>query len=72
MLLVSSPLTSLGFFLTWWGAFPLSALDSSVLFFLPFGIDELVIYLAARDDDLFWMYPLLATAGSATGAAVTF
>ena len=72
MPLVSSPLTSLGFFLTWWGAFLLSALDSSVLFFLPFGIDTLVIYLAARDNDLFWMYPLLATAGSVTGAAVTF
>jgi membrane protein YqaA with SNARE-associated domain len=61
-----------GFFLTWWGTLLLAALDSSVLFFLPFGVDAVVIYLAARDDDLFWVYPLLATAGSLTGAAGTF
>jgi membrane protein YqaA with SNARE-associated domain len=61
-----------GFFLTWWGAFLLAALDTSVIFFLPFGVDALVIYLAARDAELFWLYPLLASAGSVTGAAVTF
>ena len=65
-------LANFGFFLTWWGAFLLSALDSSMLFFLPFGVDALVIYLAAYDDELFWVYPLLATAGSMTGAAGTF
>jgi membrane protein YqaA with SNARE-associated domain len=61
-----------GFFLTWWGAFLMAALDTSMLFFLPFGIDALVIFLAARDEQLFWLYPILATAGSLTGAAVTF
>jgi membrane protein YqaA with SNARE-associated domain len=61
-----------GFFLTWWGAFVMAALDTSMLFFLPFGIDALVIFLAARNPDFFWIYPLLATAGSLTGAAVTF
>ena len=60
------------FFLAWWGAFVLGALDASLLFFLPFGIDALVIYLAARNGNLFWIYPLLATAGSLTGAAVTY
>src|SRR3954471_10185817 len=60
------------FFLTWWGAFLLGALDSSMLFFLPLGIDTVVIYLAARNRDLFWVYPLLATTGSLAGAAVTF
>ena len=60
------------FFLTWWGAFLMGALDSSMLFFLPFGIDALVVYLAARDEGTFWIYPILATAGSLTGAAVTF
>src|SRR3954462_1983327 len=60
------------FFLTWWGPFLLGALDSSMLFFLPLGIDTVVIYLAARNHDLFWIYPLLATAGSVAGAAVTF
>lgn len=39
---------------------------------MPFGVDALVIYLAARDENLFWIYPLLATAGSLAGAAVTF
>lgn len=61
-----------GFFLSWWGAFLMAALDTSMLFFLPFGIDALVIFLAARDDKLFWIYPLLATAGSLAGAAITF
>jgi membrane protein YqaA with SNARE-associated domain len=61
-----------GFFLTWWGAFVMGALDASLLFFLPFGIDALVVYLAARDEQWFWTYPLLATAGSLTGAGVTF
>jgi membrane protein YqaA with SNARE-associated domain len=61
-----------GFFLTWWGAYLLGALDATMLFFLPFGIDALVIYLAARDSMFFWVYPLLAAAGSVTGAAMTF
>ena len=39
---------------------------------MPYGIDALVIILAARDEQLFWLYPLLATAGSVAGAAVTF
>jgi membrane protein YqaA with SNARE-associated domain len=60
------------FFLSWWGVFLMAALDSSMLFFLPFGIDALVVYMAARSRELFWLYPLLATAGSLTGAAVTF
>jgi membrane protein YqaA with SNARE-associated domain len=61
-----------GFFLTWWGAYLLAALDSTVVFFLPFGIDALVIYLSARNGMFFWIYPLLAAAGSVTGAAVTY
>jgi membrane protein YqaA with SNARE-associated domain len=65
-------MSSFRFFLTWWGAFVFGVLDSSLVFFMPFGIDALVIYLAARDQHLFWMYPLLATAGSLVGAAVTF
>lgn len=60
------------FFLSWWGAFLFAALDSSMLFFLPFGVDAVVIYLAARDEGLFWLYPILATAGSVVGAGVTF
>jgi membrane protein YqaA with SNARE-associated domain len=60
------------FFLTWWGAYLLAVLDATMVFFLPFGVDALVIYLAARNGMLFWLYPVLATLGSVTGAAITF
>src|SRR5262245_60542787 len=60
------------FFLTWWGAFILGALDSSVFFFAPFGNDAVVVYLCARNPSLFWLYPLTTTAGSVVGAALTY
>jgi len=60
------------FFLTWWGVFILGALDSSALFFAPFGTDAVVVYLCARNRSLFWLYPLLTTAGSVVGAALTY
>lgn len=62
----------LSWFVSWWGAFVLGALDSSIVFFVPFGIDAVVIYLASRDEDRIWVYPILAAAGSVAGAAVTF
>ena len=31
------------FFLTWWGAYLLAALDASMVFFLPFGIDAFCV-----------------------------
>ena len=61
-----------GLFVSWWGPVLLSALDSSMLFFMPYGIDALVIILAARNEQLFWLYPLLATVGSVAGAGATF
>src|ERR1051325_9291750 len=61
-----------GFFLSWWGAYLLAFLDATMVFFLPFGVDALVIYLSARHGMFFWIYPLLATAGSVTGAAITY
>jgi membrane protein YqaA with SNARE-associated domain len=60
------------FFLTWWGLIILGALDASLLVFMPFGTDAVVIYMCARDRKLFWLYPLLTTAGSMVGAAVTY
>ena len=62
----------LGYFLTPWGIILMGALDSSLIFFLPLGIDFAVIILAARKPELFWLYALLATAGSVVGAMVTF
>jgi membrane protein YqaA with SNARE-associated domain len=54
------------------GLFVLAALDATVFFSLPFGVDAVVIILAARLSGSAWMVPLLATAGSVAGAAVTF
>ena len=62
----------LGTFTSPFGLFVLAALDSTLFFSLPFGIDAAVIILAARADKLAILGPLLATAGSAAGAAVTF
>jgi membrane protein YqaA with SNARE-associated domain len=62
----------LGYFLTPPGLVVLAALDSSMIFFLPLGIDFAVIILAAKRPELFWLYAILATAGSVIGAAVTF
>lgn len=62
----------LGYFLTPGGLLLLGALDASVVFFLPLGIDFVVIILSARKPDFFWWYALLATVGSILGAAFTF
>lgn len=62
----------LGYFLTPAGVVVMAALDSSMVFFLPLGIDFVVILMAARKPDLFWLYGLLATAGSLIGAAATY
>ena len=50
----------------------LAALDSTIFFSLPFGIDAAVVLLAARHGALAWTVPLLATAGSLAGAALSF
>ena len=62
----------LSYFLTPGGLFVMAALDSSLIFFLPLGIDFAVIVLTARKSELFWLYALIATAGSVVGAAFTF
>lgn len=62
----------LGYFLTTPGLVVLAALDSSVVFFLPLGIDFAVVVLTARNPELFWVYAILATLGSLAGASLTF
>lgn len=62
----------LGYFLTPLGVLLMGALDSSMVFFLPLGIDFVVIIMAARKPELFWLYAILATMGSLVGAALTF
>lgn len=54
------------------GIVGLAALDSTLVFFLPLGIDVAVIIVAARPQQPWWAVPFLATAGSVAGAAVTF
>ena len=62
----------LGYFLTPAGLVMMVALDSSLIFFLPLGIDFAVIILSARKPELFWLFAILATVGSLIGAMVTF
>jgi membrane protein YqaA with SNARE-associated domain len=50
----------------------LAALDSTLFFSLPFGIDAAVILLAAQMRGLWWTVALLATIGSVAGAWLTF
>jgi membrane protein YqaA with SNARE-associated domain len=64
--------TLISYFVTPAGLVLLGILDSSLVFFLPLGIDVVLIMLCARDPELFWAYALLATAGSITGAAGTY
>src|SRR5579871_6794019 len=54
------------------GVVVLAALDSTLFFSLPFGIDAAVILLSARLHELAWIVPLLSTAGSIGGAWITF
>ncbi len=55
-----------------WGLVVLAALDSSAVFFLPLALDAAVVALVARQPELFWLFPLVATAGSTLGGALTF
>src|ERR1700749_955760 len=54
------------------GVVVLAALDSTLFFSLPFGIDAAVIILAARLKTLWGIAAILAPAGSVAGAALTF
>jgi membrane protein YqaA with SNARE-associated domain len=62
----------IGLFASPLGVVVLAALDSTVFFSLPFGIDAVVVLMAAREGAFAWTIPLLATAGSIAGAALTF
>src|SRR5262245_4743078 len=61
-----------GALLSWWGLWLIAALDSTMVFFLPLAVDIAVILLASRSPSIFWVYPILASAGSVCGAAVTY
>jgi membrane protein YqaA with SNARE-associated domain len=50
----------------------MAALDSSVIFFFPFGLDLVLVLMCASKPELAWLYPLLATGGGIVGASFTF
>ena len=54
------------------GVLVLGILDSTLVFFLPLGIDAVVILMAARHPETAWLYPLLAMAGSVIGSGITY
>jgi membrane protein YqaA with SNARE-associated domain len=54
------------------GLVTLSALDSSMLFFMPTAIDAAIVIMSARNQEWFWIYPILAVLGSLIGTAVTY
>ena len=62
----------LHFFLSLPGAFVLGFLDAVFFFTLPLGIDAAIVILAGRGGIYFWLPPVLATAGSLAGAALTY
>src|SRR3954464_3694309 len=61
----------LGYFLTPAGVVLMAVLDASLVFFLPLGIDFVVIVMSARRPDLFWLHAILAALGSVAGAGGT-
>jgi membrane protein YqaA with SNARE-associated domain len=54
------------------GILILAALDSTLFFWLPFGIDAATVVLSMRGVAPWWGVALLATAGSVAGALATF
>lgn len=54
------------------GLVVLSALDTSMVFYLPLAVEGAVVILTARHRELVWLFPILAAAGSTAGAFVTF
>ena len=53
------------------GLFVLAIADSTVFVVFPFGVDVAVILLVARNTERAWLYPVIATAGSVVGTALT-
>jgi membrane protein YqaA with SNARE-associated domain len=62
----------LGLFLSPIGVTVLAALDSTLFFSFPLGIDTAVVILSARNRNAAWTIALLAVVGSVAGAALTF
>jgi membrane protein YqaA with SNARE-associated domain len=57
---------------SWWGLALVAALDSTVVVATPLAVDIIVIVLASRSRELFWLYPIIGSLASLAGAALTF
>lgn len=62
----------LAYFLSIPGLVVLALLDATVLVFLPLALDFVLVLMVANDPERFWLYPLLAVAGSVLGALRTW
>jgi membrane protein YqaA with SNARE-associated domain len=60
------------FLFTTWGVCVVAALDTTLVFFLPFAVDLGVVFLSARNPEFFWAYAILISGMSLVGASVTF
>jgi membrane protein YqaA with SNARE-associated domain len=60
------------FLFTTWGVCILAALDSSLIFFLPFAVDLGVVFIAASNPEFYWLYAILFSVMSLLGATTTF
>ena len=58
--------------MSWWGLWLIATMDSLIIVTLPLAVDIAVIVLSSRAHEMFWVYPIIATAGSIFGAAVTY
>src|SRR5207247_170547 len=58
--------------MSWWGLWLIAGMDSLIIVTLPLAVDIAVIVLSSRAHEMFWIYPIIATAGSVCGAAVTY
>lgn len=62
----------LGHFLSPGGLVLMAVLDASPVFYMPLGIDFIVVIMTARQPQWSWIFALLATLGSVLGAGLTF
>lgn len=64
--------SALNLFMTPGGVFLMGVLDTSLVFFMPMGLDVVVILMAARNPGMGWLYALLAAGGGVVGSGITY
>jgi membrane protein YqaA with SNARE-associated domain len=64
--------SALSLFLTPGGVLLMGVLDTSLVFFMPMGLDVVVVLMAARNPGMAWLYAALAATGALIGSAITY